>query len=147
MLGMVEPRRSITIGNSCIWDRFIFLATGIRGDYMEMLLDCLRNPGYRLGIVTGCSGFVADGAPFVCKLVLTVRVFVTVCGLERKTTVGYGEETLAYLYGVEMQVVGGNLWFQATNENGVCGGVVAVRDSRRNGPRAMGSYGNGGSMP
>eukprot|EP01018_Ginkgo_biloba_P011547 Gb_34226 [translate_table: standard] len=69
-------------------------------DYMVRLLECLRNPGHRLGIVTVCSWFVADGA-----LPLNVRVFVTVCGcclmllrgfeVERKTTVGYGEESLA----------------------------------------------------
>eukprot|EP01018_Ginkgo_biloba_P015586 Gb_20899 [translate_table: standard] len=48
-----EPGRSIAIGSSCIWDKFIFLATGRPGDCMEMLLECLRNPGRRLGIVTG----------------------------------------------------------------------------------------------
>eukprot|EP01018_Ginkgo_biloba_P019105 Gb_39462 [translate_table: standard] len=48
-----EPGSSIVIGNSCIWGKFIFLATGRLGDCMEMLLECLRNPGYRLGIVMG----------------------------------------------------------------------------------------------
>eukprot|EP01018_Ginkgo_biloba_P014041 Gb_35068 [translate_table: standard] len=48
-----EPGRSIAIGNGCIWGKFIFLATGRLGDYMEMLLECLRNPRCRLGIVTG----------------------------------------------------------------------------------------------
>eukprot|EP01018_Ginkgo_biloba_P038903 Gb_11621 [translate_table: standard] len=56
-----EPGRSIVIGSSFIWGKFIFLAIGRPGDCMEMLLECLRNPGHRLGIVT-------------------VRVFVTVCG-------------------------------------------------------------------
>eukprot|EP01018_Ginkgo_biloba_P038707 Gb_26790 [translate_table: standard] len=54
-----EPGRSIAIGSGCIWDKFIFLATGRPGDYMEMLLECLRNPGYRLSIITGlqlCEG-------------------------------------------------------------------------------------------
>eukprot|EP01018_Ginkgo_biloba_P016047 Gb_33127 [translate_table: standard] len=45
-----DPCRSITIGSSCIWGKFIFLATGRPGDCMEMLLECLRNPGRRLGI-------------------------------------------------------------------------------------------------
>eukprot|EP01018_Ginkgo_biloba_P008967 Gb_06071 [translate_table: standard] len=58
-----EPGCSIAIGSSCIWDKFIFLATERPGDWMEMLLECLRNPRYRLGIVTVCSRFVADGAP------------------------------------------------------------------------------------
>eukprot|EP01018_Ginkgo_biloba_P000024 Gb_00120 [translate_table: standard] len=57
-----DPHRSIAIGSSCIWDKFIFLATGRPGHCMEMLLECLRNPRYRLGIVTVCSS--------VCKLVL-----------------------------------------------------------------------------
>eukprot|EP01018_Ginkgo_biloba_P016234 Gb_41346 [translate_table: standard] len=48
-----DPCRSITICSSCIWDKFVFLATGRPGDCMEMLLECLRNPGRRLGIVTG----------------------------------------------------------------------------------------------
>eukprot|EP01018_Ginkgo_biloba_P021224 Gb_34313 [translate_table: standard] len=48
-----DPYRSIAIGNGCIWGKLIFLATGRPGDCMEMLLECLRNPGYRLGIVTG----------------------------------------------------------------------------------------------
>eukprot|EP01018_Ginkgo_biloba_P011568 Gb_10401 [translate_table: standard] len=39
-----EPSPSITIGSSCIWGKFIFLATRRPGDYMEMLLECLRNP-------------------------------------------------------------------------------------------------------
>eukprot|EP01018_Ginkgo_biloba_P033686 Gb_37771 [translate_table: standard] len=47
-----EPGRNIAIGSSCIWDKFIFLANGRLGDYMEMLLECLRNPGRRLGIIT-----------------------------------------------------------------------------------------------
>eukprot|EP01018_Ginkgo_biloba_P020879 Gb_41137 [translate_table: standard] len=54
-----DPGRRITISSSCIWDKFIFLATGRPGDCMEMLLECLRNPGYRLGIVMGlqqCEG-------------------------------------------------------------------------------------------
>eukprot|EP01018_Ginkgo_biloba_P008032 Gb_17138 [translate_table: standard] len=42
-----EPGCSIAIGNSCIWGKFIFLATGRPGDYMEMLLECLRNPRCR----------------------------------------------------------------------------------------------------
>eukprot|EP01018_Ginkgo_biloba_P007720 Gb_41231 [translate_table: standard] len=32
---------------------------------MVKLLECLRNPRYRLGIVPGCSWFVADGAPLL----------------------------------------------------------------------------------
>eukprot|EP01018_Ginkgo_biloba_P038153 Gb_41405 [translate_table: standard] len=62
-----EPGRSIVISSCCIWDKFIFLATRRPRDCMEMLLECLRNPRRRLGIIT----------------------------VERKTTVGYGEETLA----------------------------------------------------
>eukprot|EP01018_Ginkgo_biloba_P038278 Gb_27537 [translate_table: standard] len=50
-----EPGCSIAIGSSCIWGKFIFLATGRPGDCMEMLLECLRNPGYRLGIAIVCS--------------------------------------------------------------------------------------------
>eukprot|EP01018_Ginkgo_biloba_P014632 Gb_20948 [translate_table: standard] len=48
-----EPGCSIAIGSSCIWDKFIFLATRRLGDCLEMLLECLKNPRYRLGIVTG----------------------------------------------------------------------------------------------
>eukprot|EP01018_Ginkgo_biloba_P028060 Gb_41523 [translate_table: standard] len=48
-----ETSRSIVIDSSCIWGKFIFLATGRPRYCMEMLLECLRNPGYRLGIVTG----------------------------------------------------------------------------------------------
>eukprot|EP01018_Ginkgo_biloba_P039474 Gb_17393 [translate_table: standard] len=48
-----EPGCSIAIGSDFIWGKFIFLATGRPGDCMEMLLECLRNPGCRLGIVTG----------------------------------------------------------------------------------------------
>eukprot|EP01018_Ginkgo_biloba_P020393 Gb_28252 [translate_table: standard] len=40
-----EPGCSIAIGSGCIWDKFIFLATRRPGDCMEMLLECLRNPG------------------------------------------------------------------------------------------------------
>eukprot|EP01018_Ginkgo_biloba_P033444 Gb_04768 [translate_table: standard] len=47
-----EPGRSIVIGSSCIWDKFIFLATRRPRDCMEMLLECLRNPRCRLGIIT-----------------------------------------------------------------------------------------------
>eukprot|EP01018_Ginkgo_biloba_P033689 Gb_14090 [translate_table: standard] len=46
-----EPGRSITIGSSCIWGKFVFLANGRLRDCMEMLLECLRNLGCRLGIV------------------------------------------------------------------------------------------------
>eukprot|EP01018_Ginkgo_biloba_P029314 Gb_29179 [translate_table: standard] len=75
--------------------------------------------------------FVADGAPpLKCK-------GDWFCDQRRDNSVS------EYLYGVEMQIVGGNLWFRATNGNGIYGGVVAVRDSRRNGPRAMRSCGNG----
>eukprot|EP01018_Ginkgo_biloba_P011646 Gb_05121 [translate_table: standard] len=47
-----EPGRSIAIGSSCIWGKFIFLATRRPEDCMEMLLECLRNPRCGLGIVT-----------------------------------------------------------------------------------------------
>eukprot|EP01018_Ginkgo_biloba_P016861 Gb_40289 [translate_table: standard] len=50
-----NPCRSIAIGSGCIWSEFIFLATGRPRDCMEKLLECLINPGYRLGIVTICS--------------------------------------------------------------------------------------------
>eukprot|EP01018_Ginkgo_biloba_P024798 Gb_06780 [translate_table: standard] len=58
-----DPCRSIAIGSGCIWDKFVFLATRRPGDCMEMLLECLRNPGYRLGIVTDRHGFteLVDG--------------------------------------------------------------------------------------
>eukprot|EP01018_Ginkgo_biloba_P041059 Gb_31858 [translate_table: standard] len=51
-----DPCHNIVIGSSCIWDKFIFLATRRPRDCLEMLLECLRNPGYRLGIVTGHKG-------------------------------------------------------------------------------------------
>eukprot|EP01018_Ginkgo_biloba_P023440 Gb_17334 [translate_table: standard] len=35
---------------------------------MVKLLECLRNPGYRLGIVIGCSWFVKDGAPLLQRV-------------------------------------------------------------------------------
>eukprot|EP01018_Ginkgo_biloba_P002511 Gb_23580 [translate_table: standard] len=47
-----ETGHSIAIRSGCIWSKFIFLATGRPGNCMEMLLECLRNPGRRLGIVT-----------------------------------------------------------------------------------------------
>eukprot|EP01018_Ginkgo_biloba_P020683 Gb_09922 [translate_table: standard] len=98
--------------------------------------------------------FMADGAPPLK------------CEVERKTTMGYGEETLACnnsvrnaLYGCRSEDnnceqkaalvtefkcgVLSCCRFRATNENGICGRVVVVRDSRRNGPRAMRSCGNG----
>eukprot|EP01018_Ginkgo_biloba_P008709 Gb_07609 [translate_table: standard] len=34
-------------------------------DCMVKLLECLRNPRYRLGIIRGCSWFVVDGAPLL----------------------------------------------------------------------------------
>eukprot|EP01018_Ginkgo_biloba_P035690 Gb_35690 [translate_table: standard] len=52
-LEQFDPCHSIAIGSGCIWGKFIFLATGRLGDCMEMLLECLRNLGRRLGIVTG----------------------------------------------------------------------------------------------
>eukprot|EP01018_Ginkgo_biloba_P027077 Gb_13048 [translate_table: standard] len=65
MLGTVDPRRSIAIGSNCIWSEFIFLATGRPGTLHGKVMECLINPGYRLGIVIGCSRFVADGAPLL----------------------------------------------------------------------------------
>eukprot|EP01018_Ginkgo_biloba_P030043 Gb_09774 [translate_table: standard] len=50
-----EPGRSIAIGSSCIWGEFIFLATRRLGDCMEKLLECLRNPRRKLGIVMVCN--------------------------------------------------------------------------------------------
>eukprot|EP01018_Ginkgo_biloba_P039319 Gb_36400 [translate_table: standard] len=47
-----EPGHSIKIGSGCIWGKFIFLATRRPRDCMEMLLEFLRNPRCRLGIVT-----------------------------------------------------------------------------------------------
>eukprot|EP01018_Ginkgo_biloba_P038444 Gb_32437 [translate_table: standard] len=38
---------------------------------MVKLLECLRNPGHRLGIVTSCSRFVADGAPLLKTLLFS----------------------------------------------------------------------------
>eukprot|EP01018_Ginkgo_biloba_P020855 Gb_32403 [translate_table: standard] len=102
-----EPGRSIAIGSICIWDKFIFLATRRPVDCMEMLLEFLRNPGYRLSIVMGLQQLQT--------CFYSVRVFVTLCGsclillqgfeVERKTTVGYGEETLA-------------CWFMTIKEDG-----------------------------
>eukprot|EP01018_Ginkgo_biloba_P010909 Gb_30939 [translate_table: standard] len=40
-----EDQSAIATGSSCIWDKFIFLATGRPRDCMEMLLECFRNPG------------------------------------------------------------------------------------------------------
>eukprot|EP01018_Ginkgo_biloba_P032662 Gb_20122 [translate_table: standard] len=59
MLGTVSLAVALQFGSSSIWNKFIFLATGRPGDCMEMLLECLRNLGCRLGIVTGkriCRG-------------------------------------------------------------------------------------------
>eukprot|EP01018_Ginkgo_biloba_P018570 Gb_16811 [translate_table: standard] len=50
-----EPGHSIAIGSGCIWSKFVFLATRRPGNCMEMLLECLRNPGRRLGIITELS--------------------------------------------------------------------------------------------
>eukprot|EP01018_Ginkgo_biloba_P026573 Gb_02543 [translate_table: standard] len=98
-----EPSCSIAIG--CIWGKFIFLAIGRPRDYMEMLLECLRNPGRRLGIVTSlqllqtcfsqCEG-VYDRVWMLFDA--SVRPCVCGCAVERKTIVGYGEETLAYTW-------------------------------------------------
>eukprot|EP01018_Ginkgo_biloba_P027647 Gb_16162 [translate_table: standard] len=56
-----------------MWEMFgdECFATGRPGDCMEMLLECLRNPGYRFGIVTVCSRFVAYGAP-------PLKIYVTI---------------------------------------------------------------------
>eukprot|EP01018_Ginkgo_biloba_P001907 Gb_17685 [translate_table: standard] len=63
MLGTVEPGCSIAIGSSCIWiNPFSEPLEDLEG-CMVKLLECLKNPGRRLGIVTGCGKFVADGAP------------------------------------------------------------------------------------
>eukprot|EP01018_Ginkgo_biloba_P016587 Gb_07535 [translate_table: standard] len=74
-----NPRCSIVIGSSCIWDKFIFLATGRPKDCMVKLLDCLINPGYRLGIVTSLQQGL-DSHVFVA-----VRWRERRCGVKRAT--------------------------------------------------------------
>eukprot|EP01018_Ginkgo_biloba_P039640 Gb_35451 [translate_table: standard] len=74
------------------YGKFVFLATGRPGDCMEMLLECLRNPGHRvknlLWIMVQCLQTCSYNEGFGQRCVCG-------CAVERKTTVGYGEETLA----------------------------------------------------
>eukprot|EP01018_Ginkgo_biloba_P039216 Gb_22905 [translate_table: standard] len=74
MWELSDPHRSITIGSGCIWSKFIFCVTGRPGSCM--VTGVLVNLGFRLGIITGCSWFVADGEPqtdiecSVCRFIL-----------------------------------------------------------------------------
>eukprot|EP01018_Ginkgo_biloba_P011464 Gb_23690 [translate_table: standard] len=61
MWELSNPHHSIAIGSGCIWSKSIFCATGRPGSCMVTGVPV--NPGFRLGIVIVCSGFVVDGAP------------------------------------------------------------------------------------
>eukprot|EP01018_Ginkgo_biloba_P034899 Gb_10504 [translate_table: standard] len=42
---------------------------------MVKLLECLRNPGHRLGIVMGCNRFMEDGAPPL-KIFMSLKILL-----------------------------------------------------------------------
>eukprot|EP01018_Ginkgo_biloba_P029107 Gb_38021 [translate_table: standard] len=85
-----EPGRSTTIGSSCIWDKFIFLATERPGDCMVKLLECLINPGYRLGIITGCSRGFMNGSHGLC-LEKRLRFWQPCMTVDRRRPIGSNE--------------------------------------------------------
>eukprot|EP01018_Ginkgo_biloba_P011429 Gb_22560 [translate_table: standard] len=111
---------SITIGSSCIWDKFIFLVTGRPGDCMEMLLECLRNPGRRLGIVTELKP--CDYGYSVCKLVLKSMAVVYCEHYEEKGTRVYGETSDVWCVGSTEQGIQSDL----INEDLDRSGMVAL---------------------
>eukprot|EP01018_Ginkgo_biloba_P040019 Gb_27255 [translate_table: standard] len=88
-----EPGRSIAIGSSCIWDKFIFLATGRPENYMEMLLECLRNPGRMLGIITvGRKIWLEFDGHVTTALFEQIQTLKVTAKIDEETTAAMGDD-------------------------------------------------------